>query len=104
MKNSIAILRKFHGTPEAVAQLEKIRAGALQAAERLEAEGRDRAACLDDLPEPARSVECLYWVERRPFKEIAERLNYSLSYVHQVHSKTIRDMNSGKAFLSEQDG
>ena len=90
VSKSISILKENHGSSESVRHLNRILTKALQLADQYEAESRNRAACIGRLPEPARSIERLCWVDGLSFREIADQLGYSLSYVYQVHSKTIR--------------
>lgn len=54
-------------------------------AEDLETRIRKAAACIDRLPEPARTVERLYWIDGLPVQRIADQLYYSDRNIYRIH-------------------
>lgn len=73
---------------------DRIRAELLALAEGYEARIRAAVACIDRLPEPARTVERLYWVDGLPVLRIADQLFYSERNIRRIHQTAVKQMEA----------
>lgn len=76
------------------AEWARIRAELLALAEEYEARIRAAVACIDRLPEPARTVERLYWVDGLPVLRIADQLFYSERNIRRIHQAAVKQMEA----------
>ena len=74
------------------AEWDRIHAELLALAEGYEARIRAAVACIDRLPEPARTVERLYWVDGLPVLRIADQLFYSERNIRRIHQAAVKQM------------
>ena len=74
------------------AEWARIHAELLALAEGYEARIRAAVACIDRLPEPARTVERLYWVDGLPVLRIADQLFYSERNIRRIHQAAVKQM------------
>lgn len=74
------------------AEWARIHAELLALAEEYEARIRAAVACIDRLPEPARTVERLYWVDGLPVLRIADQLYYSDRNIYRIHRAAVKQM------------
>lgn len=73
---------------------DRIRAELLALAEGYEARIRAAVACIDRLPEPARTVERLYWIDGLPVQGIADQLYYSDRNIYRIHRAAVKRMEA----------
>lgn len=71
---------------------DRIHAELLALAGEYEARIRAAMACIDRLPEPARTVERLYWVDGLPVLRIADQLFYSERNIRRIHQAAVKQM------------
>ena len=71
------------------AEWARIHAELLALAEGYEARIRAAVACIDRLPEPARTVERLYWIDGLPVQRIADQLYYSERNIRRIHQAAV---------------
>ena len=85
-----ARMRERHGW--STAAWDRIRAELEALAEGYEARIRAAVACIDRLPEPARTVERLYWIDGLPVLRIADQLYYSERNIRRIHQAAVKQM------------
>lgn len=73
---------------------DRIRAELLALAGEYEARIRAAMACIDRLPEPARTVERLYWIDGLPVLRIADQLFYSERNIRRIHQAAVKQMEA----------
>lgn len=73
---------------------DRIHAELLALAEGYEARIRAAVAYIDRLPEPARTVERLYWIDGLPVQRIADQLYYSERNIRRIHQAAVKQMEA----------
>lgn len=73
---------------------DRIHAELLALAGEYEARIRAAMACIDRLPEPARTVERLYWIDGLPVQRIADQLYYSERNIRRIHQAAVKQMEA----------
>ena len=86
-----SMMQRYHWS---AAAWDRIRAELLALAEGYEARIRAAAACIDRLPEPARTVERLYWIDGLPVQRIADQLYYSDRNIYRIHRAAVKQMEA----------
>ena len=76
------------------AEWDRIHAELLALAEGYEARIRAAVACIDRLPEPARTVERLYWIDGLPVQRIADQLFYSERNIRRIHQAAVKQIEA----------